>query len=136
MMRPFAICAAVLAVTACSTTDSGPAPTERVVHLICATGDADAPCAFEPAELTVPVGTTVRWVVDDDTYHTVTSSSNLQVRRPSGRFDAVLDSTGDEFTYTFGEPGTYPYYCRPHAEFMAGSGRRGGVTCRSGGGNG
>jgi plastocyanin len=120
-MRQFAIYAAVLAVTACSTTDSGLQAPEPVVHLTCATDDADAPCAFEPAELTVPVGTMVRWVNDDDTYHTVTSSSSLQVRRPSGRFDAVLDSAGDEFTYTFGDRGTYPYYCRPHAEFMAGS---------------
>jgi plastocyanin len=120
-MRRFAICAAVLAVTACSTIDPGRQATEHVVHLSCATDDANSPCAFEPAELTVPVGTTVRWVNDDDTYHTVTSSSSLQVRRPSGRFDAVLDSAGDEFTYTFDQPGTYPYYCQPHAEFMAGS---------------
>jgi plastocyanin len=28
---------------------------------------------------------------------------------------------GEIFTYTFAVPGMYSHYCRPHAEFMAGT---------------
>jgi plastocyanin len=90
------------------------------VRLTCATGNAEAPCVFDPAEVTVRVGDTVRWVNTDATFHTVTSSDRLELRRPNGRFDAVLDARGEEFTVTFSEPGRFPYYCQPHAEFMAG----------------
>jgi plastocyanin len=92
-----------------------------LVHLTCATGDADAPCAFRPAEVTVRAGESVRWVNDDATFHTVTSSDRQELRQPNGRFDAVLDTAGESFSYTFEEPGSYPYYCQPHAEFMAGT---------------
>src|SRR5687767_10252795 len=68
------------------------------VRLTCATGNAEAPCVFDPAEVTVRVGDTVRWVNTDATFHTVTSSDRLELRRPNGRFDAVLDARGEEFT--------------------------------------
>jgi plastocyanin len=90
------------------------------VRLTCATGNPDAPCAFDPAEVTVRVGDTVRWVNTDATFHTVTSSDRFEVRRPNGRFDGVVSAAGEEFTVTFSEPGHFPYYCQPHAEFMAG----------------
>jgi plastocyanin len=32
----------------------------------------------------------------------------------------VVDTAAEAFTITFTKPGTYPYYCQPHAEFMAG----------------
>ncbi len=97
------------------------APVGQVeVRLTCATGDDEAPCAFRPADVTVAAGGTVRWVNDDATYHTVTSTADQEVRRPSGRFHGVLDTAGQALTVTFTTPGTYPYYCQPHAEFMAG----------------
>jgi plastocyanin len=49
------------------------------VRLTCATGDPDAPCAFSPAEASIRTGGTVRWVNDDATYHTVTSSDRLSL---------------------------------------------------------
>jgi plastocyanin len=91
------------------------------VHLSCETGKSDSPCAFSPAEVSIRVGDAVRWVNDDATYHTVTSADRPDLRVPNGRFDTVLDATGETFTYTFATPGTYPYYCQPHAEFMAGT---------------
>src|SRR5215211_5469653 len=90
------------------------------VHLTCATGDDESPCAFRPDDVTVAAGGVVRWVNDDATFHTITSTASPQVRRPSGRFHGVLDAAGEAFTVRFAEPGTYPYYCQPHAEFMAG----------------
>jgi plastocyanin len=90
------------------------------VHLTCATGDDESPCAFRPDDVTVAAGGVVRWVNDDATFHTITSTASPQVRRPSGRFHGELDAAGEAFTVRFAEPGTYPYYCQPHAEFMAG----------------
>jgi plastocyanin len=96
-------------------------PARRVeVLLTCATGDDEAPCAFRPDDVTIAAGGVVRWVSDDATFHTVTSTASPQVRRPSGGFHGVLDAAGETFTVTFAEPGSYPYYCQPHTEFMAG----------------
>jgi plastocyanin len=122
--------AALMLLSGCGGTDrrrwsgapaSAPVAAVVEVHLTCATGDTDAPCAFRPAEVTIRAGGTVRWVNDDATYHTVTSTGSLDRRAPDGRFDAVLDMTGARFQRTFAEPGTYPYYCQPHSEFMTGT---------------
>jgi plastocyanin len=61
---------------------------------------------FQPAVLTVRVGTTVKFSNKDDARHTVTSDTNV--------FDSGFLAKGDEFRFTFNEPGEYPYYCKPH----------------------
>jgi plastocyanin len=61
--------------------------------------------AFNPKELTVSPGTTVIWHNNDSVRHTVTSDTGL--------FDGNLPG-GADFQFTFNQPGTYPYYCRPH----------------------
>jgi plastocyanin len=123
-MRPAAIGVVLVLLVGCESEQPTSTPAgagERVtVVLTCDTGDPDVPCAFRPAEVTVPVGAAVRWVNEDATFHTVTASDSERVRRPNGLFDAVLDAEGEEFTRTFDQPGSYPYYCQPHAEFMAG----------------
>src|SRR5207253_854489 len=53
-------------------------------------------------------GGTVRWINDDATYHTVTSTDSLDRRVPNGRFNAILDTAGATFTYTFVRPGGVP----------------------------
>ena len=60
---------------------------------------------FEPTYKTVPVGTTVTWTNGDDESHTVTSDLGL--------FDQEI-WPGDSWSYTFGQPGVYFYYCQPH----------------------
>lgn len=71
--------------------------------------------AFDPEELVVPVGTTVRWVNEDSVVHTVTSGESDGTRgTPDGVFDSGDMADGDEFTFTFDQAGEYPYYCRPH----------------------
>lgn len=122
-MRAAAAAAVLVALGGCtSSPPAGPPVPQReiTVELTCATGDEQAPCAFRPADVTIRAGGSVRWVNTDAAYHTVTASDSRRQRTPNGLFDAVLDREGDEFTRTFGEPGEYPYYCRPHAEFMAG----------------
>jgi plastocyanin len=54
-------------------------------------------------------------------FHTVTASDRFEVRRPNGRFDAVLDEPAETFEQTFHEAGALHCYCQPHAEFMAGT---------------
>ncbi|HLH22005.1 MAG TPA: plastocyanin/azurin family copper-binding protein [Chloroflexota bacterium] len=66
------------------------------------------PNRFDPANITVPVGTTVTWA-DVSGTHTTTS------------YDGVWDSgrrlqVGESFSYTFTEPGVYRYYCVPHED--------------------
>jgi len=85
-----------------------PAPTQVEV----ATATATAPqvtldqATFGPATLTVHVGTTVTWVNHDSDLHTVTSTQGLFA-------SPGLDS-GDNFSYRFTAPGTYPYFCALH----------------------
>ncbi len=62
--------------------------------------------SFSPAQITVPVGTTVRWTNSDDIPHTVVSTDNV--------FKSKVLDTDDQFTYTFTKPGTYPYFCSLH----------------------
>jgi predicted lipoprotein with Yx(FWY)xxD motif/plastocyanin len=61
--------------------------------------------AFDPKDLTIPAGTTVIWHNSDSVTHTVTSDTGL--------FDGNLPG-GADFQFTFSQPGTYPYYCKPH----------------------
>jgi plastocyanin len=66
---------------------------------------------FMPAEVSVPVGTTVAWVNDDDEPHTITAQQKQFKSKP-------LDKN-DTFSFTFDKPGEYPYFCSIHP-FMVG----------------
>jgi plastocyanin len=61
---------------------------------------------FSPLTLTVAPGTTVTWVNDDSSPHTVTDK--VKVFR-----SAALD-TKDSFSYTFTAPGEFTYFCTLH----------------------
>ena len=98
----------------------GPAANVQV-GLVSRPGNPDQPFAFAPMEITVPVGTTVRWTNGDDVFHTVTSTARLAPRRPSGLFGRSLIRKGDTFQYTFRNAGTFHYYCQPHSAFMVGT---------------
>lgn len=76
---------------------------------------ANADNAYSPLELTVPVGTTVVWTNDDAIAHTVTSgTSDGSSGSADGIFDSGFMNAGDTFSYTFDEPGEFPYFCLPH----------------------
>jgi plastocyanin len=62
--------------------------------------------SFGPTELTVPVGTTVTWTNHDDIPHTVVSTDKV--------FKSKVLDTDDRFSFTFSDPGTYPYFCSIH----------------------
>jgi len=89
------------------------------VHIV-RRDEPGAEFAFEPAEMTVIAGTTVRWVNDGDVYHTV-SSTDSPLRLVANRaFAGRLFRAGDTFEVTFDRPGEYAYFCQPHADFMTG----------------
>jgi len=62
--------------------------------------------AFNPASLTVKVGTTVTWNNQDDDPHTVDS--------PQGKFKSSTLNKGNSFKFRFTEAGEYPFICRFH----------------------
>ncbi len=79
---------------------------------------------FEEANITVPMGTTVTWAQSGNNPHTTTSYDGLW---DSG---IIPGGSGGSFSFTFNEPGTYTYFCRPHeAQGMVGT-----VTVTGGGG--
>jgi|WetSurMetagenome_2_1015567.scaffolds.fasta_scaffold206416_1 plastocyanin len=61
---------------------------------------------FDPAALTVPVGTVVTWTNKDGTIHTVTSTTKA--------FASDGLDQGGTFSHTFTAPGTYAYSCKLH----------------------
>ena len=65
---------------------------------------------FGMASIEVAVGTTVTWTNRDDVPHTVTSSKKVFKSPP-------LD-TGETFSYTFKEAGTFEYYCSVHPHMI------------------
>jgi plastocyanin len=62
--------------------------------------------SFGPAELTVAAGTTVTWTNRDDIPHTVVSTDKV--------FKSKVLDTDEKFSYTFGQPGSFPYFCSIH----------------------
>ena len=60
---------------------------------------------FQPAELTVKVGTTVTWKNHDDIPHAVVSA---------GKFRSKTLDTDDSFSFTFTAAGDYKYFCSLH----------------------
>ncbi len=62
--------------------------------------------AFVPQNLTVSLGTTVRWTNRDSAAHTVTSTA--------GAFDSGNMGRGATFTHTFNTLGEFPYICALH----------------------
>ena len=66
--------------------------------------------AFTPPELTVAVGTTVKWVNHDDIPH-------LVVNKDKAFRSKALD-TDDSFSYTFASAGTFDYFCALHPHMV------------------
>jgi plastocyanin len=80
---------------------------------------------FEPSQLIVEPGTTVQWINEGTTQHTVFATS------PAGAFRSGTLHPGESFTHTFPQrfpkaspdsptkPGTYEYLCEIHPGMRA-----------------
>lgn len=67
--------------------------------------------AFNPAELTIKKGDTVKWINKDPYNHTITSDT--------GAFESSLLPQNQEFSKTFNETGTFNYHCKIHLSMTA-----------------
>jgi plastocyanin len=76
--------------------------------------------SFNPAQMTVAPGTTITWVNDGEEPHTTTADD--------GTWDSGTLQPGEDFSFTFDEPGTYAYLCEIHPQMT------GTVTVSGGGG--
>jgi plastocyanin len=65
--------------------------------------------AFTPADITVAAGDTVTWTNGDKAPHTVTSTGG-------GPLDSPNLQQGDSWSFTFTQPGAYPFYCAVHPD--------------------
>jgi plastocyanin len=68
--------------------------------------------AFEPAEVVVPVGATIRWINEEESVPHTTTGDGLV-------WDSGSLKPGESFTFTFTEPGTYRYICAIHPYMTA-----------------
>ena len=62
--------------------------------------------AFGPANIKIPIGTTITWTNQDDAEHTVTFNN--------GMADSGLFGKGKTYHYTFSTAGVFTYHCAVH----------------------
>jgi plastocyanin len=67
--------------------------------------------SFNPGQMTVPQGTTVTWTNEGPSPHTTTADD--------GSWDSGTLQQGEDFSFTFDEPGTYTYHCSIHPDMTA-----------------
>lgn len=92
------LAAVAIACLAFATMAGGASAAEMIVKI--------ANFTFGPQTLTVPAGTTVTWVNDDDVPHVVAEKD--------GKFRSKALDTGDKFSQVFSTPGKVAYYCAIH----------------------
>ena len=66
--------------------------------------------SFTPKELTVAVGTTVKFVNHDDIPHTVVETNKV--------FRSKALDTDDSYSYTFATAGSFDYFCSLHPHMV------------------
>ncbi len=65
---------------------------------------------FSPKELTVAVGTTIKWVNHDDIPHTVVEKKTT--------FRSKAPDTDDSYSFTFTSAGEFDYFCGLHPHMV------------------
>ena len=113
----------VLTALACGGDDDDTAATTTTADETTTTAASGAPTAgeavqianfaFDPKDLTVATGATVRWTNTDDTEHSVESTSDLA-------FESERLAQDASFEQTFDTAGEYSYVCGIH-NFMTGT---------------
>jgi plastocyanin len=86
-----------------------PTPTVVTVKIV----EQNEMYSFQPATLTIKVGTQVVWLNTSDAPHTVTSDT-------AGTFSSPANITQNKtFEFTFTTAGTFPYHCSIHPYMKA-----------------
>jgi plastocyanin len=105
-LRPaLALLAALLLAGCAQAASTAPVATDQV--------DLPPSYRFVPADVSVPVGTTVTWTNNDNFTHSV--------RFLTGDQTPLMMKPGERVTHTFAAAGTYPYDCSLHPKDMQGS---------------
>ena len=65
---------------------------------------------FTPPDMTVAVGTTVKWVNHDDIPHSVVDKNKA--------FRSKALDTDDAYSFTFASAGTFDYFCGLHPHMV------------------
>jgi len=87
-----------------------PAPAVEAARVLMVDNEPDLTnWHFDPAEVTVPAGSTVVWVNKGKEEHTVTSDPESPVK-----FDSGYTKRGASWQWAFSRPGRYNYHCAPH----------------------
>jgi plastocyanin len=72
---------------------------------------------FDPPQLTIKAGDTVKWVNNKLAPHNAVfdkAKVPASVSAADISHKALVFAPGESFTTTLNEPGTYTYYCEPH----------------------
>ncbi|MGC2574719.1 MAG: plastocyanin/azurin family copper-binding protein [Candidatus Nitrosopolaris sp.] len=89
----------------------------KIVSIVKGASNPSSTEPYNPSPLSVPVGTTVTWINNDNTGHTVTQGNPSGNTPPNG-FDSDILAPGRTFTHTFGTAGTIQYYCTLHPTML------------------
>ena len=107
---------------AAASDESAAAADEVIVTMLVET--AGTTFRFDPNELTIPVGTTVRWVNRSEPRHTSTADPEWEIPQapiilPEGAepWRTAFLREGESATHTFTVPGTYQYFCETHGPY-------------------
>lgn len=74
--------------------------------------DASTIGAFSPPSVTVKAGQAVEWDFQDANPHTVTADDNSFTSPHAGNI------SGEKFSHTFAQAGTYKYHCFIHPQML------------------
>ncbi len=85
---------------------------------------------FNPVNVNVNVGDTIRWVWSAGA-HTTTSTPGA-IPAGAASWDALITSSNTSFEYKVTVAGAYSYVCTPHAPGMAGTFTAAGATHHAG----
>ena len=99
-------------VTVRATNSAGVADQAFTINVVKTVDVVIANFAFNPKDVVLNVGDTVRWT-QQDTFvaHTATSGTGCA---PDGLWDSGFLTVGQQFSHTFNAAGLFPYYCIPH----------------------
>jgi len=99
-------------------TVTAPPQSSQSLHIVKMVSTTDGRHFFDPAELTIKVGDTVRWVNEcEEGVPCVHSPQAYPDQIPAGAeaFDSgLLTEQGQQYEYTFTLPGEYEYFCMLH----------------------
>ena len=95
------------------TTAPSPTPTQTSTVANVKIVEQNGKYAFQPATLSIKMGTQVEWLNTSDAPHTVTSDA-------AGDFNSTSNITQNQtFKFTFTKAGTFPYHCNIHPYMKA-----------------